>query len=221
MAAMAAKSPLRRLALALAFALILPSIAIARPAVPARLSEQDQADLQRIERYLNEIRTLTSPFQQVSSDGTQARGQVALMRPGKIRIDYGEPNGLLVVGGGGSMTIYDRALRQANNIRTDQTPIGLLVRDQIRLSGDVTVTRFERGPNIIRVTFSKTTDASSGRVTLVFDERPLQLRQWTVVDSQNIETRVALLDPKQGVTLDPKLFEFIPPEKGGRGSGRE
>jgi outer membrane lipoprotein-sorting protein len=221
MAAMAAKSLLRRLALVLALAFLLPSLAIARPAVPAKLSEQDQADLQRIERYLNEIRTLSSPFLQVTSDGKQARGQVALMRPGKIRIDYGEPSGLLVVGGGGSMTVYDRSLRQANSVRTENTPIGLLVRDQIRLSGDVTVTRFERAPNAIRVTLSRSTDANSGRVTLAFDERPLQLRQWTVVDSQNVETRVSLLDPKQGVNLDPKLFEFIPPEKGARGSGRD
>jgi outer membrane lipoprotein-sorting protein len=221
MAAMAAKSPLRRLALVLAFALLLPSIAIARPAVPAKLSEQDQADLQRIERYLNDIRTLSSPFVQVTSDGKQARGQVALMRPGKIRIDYGEPSGLLVVGGGGSMTVYDRSLRQANNVRTEQTPIGLLVRDNIRLSGDVTVSRFERGPNSLRVTLSKSSDANAGHVTLMFDEKPLQLKQWIVVDPQNVETRVSLLDPKLGMNLDPKLFEFIPPDKGGRSSGRE
>ena len=216
---MTLKSCLRSLALALACALfIAPSVATARPATPAKLTDQDRADLQRIERYLNEIRTLSSPFLQVASDGSQARGQVAIARPGKIRIDYGEPDGLLVVGGSGSMVVYDRQLKQANNIGTEQTPIGLLVREQIRLSGDVTVTRFARGANVFRVTLNRTSDADAGQVTLVFDERPLQLRQWTVLDGQGVETRISLLDPQQGVTLDPKLFEFTPPDRksGGR-----
>lgn len=211
---------LRRLGLALACALLLaPALADARPASPAKLSEQDRADVQRIERYLNDIRTLSSPFLQVAHDGKQARGSFALARPGKIRIDYGEPRGLLVVGGGGSMVVYDRQLKQANYIGFDQTPIGLLVRDNIRLSGDVTVTKFERAPNALRVTLSRTSDADAGRVTLVFDDKPLQLKQWTIVDAQGVETRVSLLDPQLGAALDPKMFEFVPPEKrntGGR-----
>jgi outer membrane lipoprotein-sorting protein len=216
---MTMKNRWRALVLAMTCAVFFaPSLAMARPAVPAKLTDQDRTDLQRIERYLNDIRTLSSPFLQVASNGKQARGQLALARPGKIRIDYGEPNGLLLVGGSGSMVVYDRQLKQANNVGIDQTPLGLLVRDQIRLSGDVTVTRFERQANVIRVTLSKTSDADVGRVTLVFDERPLQLKQWTILDGQGVETKVSLLDPQQGMALDPKLFEFTAPDiRGARG----
>ncbi len=197
-----------------------PSLALAKPATPAKLSDQDRADVQRIERYLNDIRTFSSPFLQAASDGSQAKGTVSISRPGRIRIDY-EPatKGLLVVGGSGSMVVYDRELKQANYVGIDQTPLGVLVREQVRLSGDVTVTRYERASGVLRVTLAKSDDADGGRVTLAFDDRPLQLRQWTIVDPQGVETKVSLLDPQLGAVLDPKLFEFTPPERGPRPGG--
>jgi len=204
------------LALALALA-TLPCAVMARPAIPAKLNEQDRADIQRIERYLNEIRTMTSPFLQVAPDGGQSKGTFALSRPGKIRIDYEPPSSLLVVGSGGPIAVYDRDLKQVNYVTADQTPLGVLVADQIRLSGDITVTRFERGSNVLRITLASTKDGDAGRVTLAFDDRPLQLRQWVVIDPQGTETRVSLLDPKLGITLDARLFTFTPPERGGSG----
>jgi outer membrane lipoprotein-sorting protein len=202
------------LGLALALAALPPALE-ARPAVLASLSEQDRGDLQRIERYLNEIRTMTSPFLQVAPDGGQTKGTFSLSRPGKIRIDYEPPSTLLVVGSGGPIAVYDRDLKQVNYVNPDQTPLGVLVREQIRLSGEITVTKFERGSNVLRVTLASTKDADAGRVTLTFDDRPLQLRQWVVTDPQGTETRVSLLDPRLGVALDAKLFTFIPPERGG------
>lgn len=211
---MTVKSLLLRAGLALALALALsPSAADARPAVAAKLTDQDRADLQRVERYLNEIRTFSSPFLQVAADGAQSKGTVSISRPGKLRIDYEPPTSLLVVGSGGAMAVYDKDLKQTNYVNIDQTPISVLVREQIRLSGDVTVTRFERGSNVLRVTLSSTADADAGRVTLTFDDKPMQLRQWVVFDPQGTETRVSLLDPKLGVTLDNKLFELRTPDR--------
>lgn len=216
---MTVKSLLARAGLALAMALPLaltfvPSDAIAKPAVAAELTDQDRADLQRIEKYLNDIRTLSSPFLQVAADGAQSKGTVSIVRPGKIRIDYEPPTSLLVVGSGGSIAVYDRDLKQVNYVNINQSPIGVLVREQIRLAGDVTVTRFERGSTVLRVTLASTVYADAGRVTLTFDDKPLQLRQWVVFDPQGTETRVSLLDPKLGVPIDNKIFDFKAPERG-------
>lgn len=211
---MTVKSLLLRAGLALALALALaPSQTLARPAVAAKLTDQDRADLQRIEKYLNDIRTLSSPFLQVAADGSQSKGTVSISRPGKIRIDYEPPTSLLVVGSGGSMAVYDRDLKQTNYVNINQTPIGVLVREQIRLSGDVTVTRFERGSTVLRITLASTADAEAGRVTLTFDDKPMQLRQWVVFDPQGTETRVSLLDPKLGVPIDNKIFDFRAPDR--------
>ncbi len=199
--------------LALLVPAIAPGSAEAKAPTAAKLSPQDREDLQRIEAYLNDIRTFSSPFLQIASDGSQAKGTVSISRPGKMRIEYDPPVPLLIVGGKGSMVVYDKELQQANYIGTEQTPIGVLLREQIRLGGDLTVTRLERGASVLRLTLAKSDDLEGGTVTLIFDDKPLQLRQWAVLDPQSVETKVSLLDPKQGGTMDPKIFEFTPPER--------
>ena len=66
------------MALALAPTLV-PSDAAARPAVAAKLTDQDRADLQRIEKYLNDIRTLSSPFLQVAADEQVLAGKTIVV----------------------------------------------------------------------------------------------------------------------------------------------
>lgn len=199
-------------------ALLVPAIADAKAPTAAKLSAQDREDLQRIETYLNDIRTFSSPFLQMASDGSQSKGSISISRPGKMRIEYDPPVPLLIVGGKGSMVVYDKELEQANYIGTEQTPIGVLLREQIRLDGDLTVTKLERGASVLRLTLAKSDDLEGGSVTLIFDDKPLQLRQWVVLDPQSVETKVSLLDPKQGGAMDPKIFEFTPParKRGGK-----
>lgn len=204
--------------LALLLPALVPGSAEAKAPIAAKLSPEDREDLQRIETYLNDIRTFSSPFLQMASDGSQSKGSIAISRPGQMRIEYDPPVPLLIVGGKGSMVVYDKELEQANYIPTEQTPIGVLLRAQIRLGGDLTVTRLERGASVLRLTLAKSNDLEGGSVTLIFDDRPLQLRQWVVIDPQSVETKVSLLDPKQGGAIDPKLFEFTPParKRGGK-----
>jgi outer membrane lipoprotein-sorting protein len=70
------------------------------------------------------------------------------------------------------------------------------------------VTRFEHGPNALRVAMTETKQADLGNLTLVLSDHPLELRQWTVVDAQQRPITVALDDPHYGTTLSPALFRF-------------
>ena len=42
-----------------------------------------------------------------------------------------------------------------------------------------------------------------------------------IVDPQGVETKVSLLDPQLGATLDPKLFQFTPPDRSPRTGGSQ
>ena len=88
------------------------------------------------------------------------------------------------------------------------TPATYLV-DTLRLSGDITVTGVARTPQSIEVTIVKTRDPREGRITFIFQNNPLQLRNWTVVDSQNRIIRVTLSELQSGQPLDNALFRFI------------
>ena len=184
-------------------------LASATKAEPARLSPEDRADVARIENYLNGIRTLRSRFFQVAPSGAHAEGDLFLARPGKLRIAYDPPVPILIVAHDRTVGYYDRELKQAQYFGADQTPAGVLLRDQIRLAGgDLAVTRFERSPGALRLTLAQAADPGQGSLALVFSDRPLSLRKWTVTDAQGQTTEVALMAPEFGVALEPKLFLF-------------
>lgn len=178
---------------------------------PRGLSEQDRADVARVESYLNGIRTLSARFMQVSDTGGTAEGKLFLSRPGRLRLEYDPPVPILMVANGGFLIHYDKQLKAVTHLPIDSTPAGLLVRENIALSGDVTVSAVERGPGSLRVTLRQTKDPNAGRIMLVFGERPFALSNWQVVDPQGNVTRVALIEPHVGMPLDPALFRFTDP----------
>ncbi|MGZ5563537.1 MAG: LolA family protein, partial [Halobacteriota archaeon] len=77
--------------------------------------------------------------------------------------------------------------------------------------GDLILTGFESKGGALRATLVQAKDPYSGRVTLVFDQEPLALRKWTVVDAQGIETDVSLVAARVDIPLDKDLFRFRDP----------
>jgi len=51
-------------------------------------------------------------------------------------------------------------------------------------------------------------DADAGKITLIFSDKPLELRKWVVTDVKGIKTTVTLDNMRRGLKLNPKLFEF-------------
>ncbi len=194
----------RRAILALCLLLPLP--------VLAQTSPQDRADLTRIEQYLNSTRNLHSRFRQMAPNGATSEGQAWLSRPGRLRFQYDPPSPFLLVGGGGLLVFHDAKLKQTSNIPLDTTPLGILLEDNLRLSGEVTVTKILRLPGQIQVSVVRTRTPRDGTLTLIFADAPLALRQWTVLDSQRQETRVTLYNVELGGTFDSKLFQFVDPK---------
>ena len=178
---------------------------------PAQLTPQDQADVTRVEASLNATKALTARFLQVAPDGSLSRGQAWLVRPGRMRFQYDPPSPFLLVGGHGLLVFNDKQLNQTSNIPLDSTPLGLLLQDNLRLSGEITITGFVRQPGQLQISVVRTKSPQDGTLTLVFSDPPLQLRQWTVLDQQRNETRVTLSDIKLGGTYPSSLFEFIDP----------
>jgi outer membrane lipoprotein-sorting protein len=205
-------SPLRRALLA---ALVLaPAAAFAKTQPPraVTLSPEDETDLGRIEAYLDALRAFTGGFEQTAEDGSVSGGKFWLSRPGKMRFEYAPPSHLMIVSDGDYVAVQDTDLGDVQFYPVDSTPAWFLLREGVKLSGDVTVTRFERGRESLRVTLVETKDASTGSITLVFSDKPLMLRQWIELDAQGRSTSVALVNPESGGTMEPSLF-YLPQQK--------
>ncbi len=185
----------------------------ARPAPPPPAAEAaiDRAALARIEAYLNGLRTLKARFLQIAQNGASAEGTALISRPGRMRFDYDPPEPMLLIAAGGQVVMYDRELRQPSVVPAGSTPLGLLLRPEIRFSGDITVTALERSGGFLRLSLHRTGAAADGRLTLSFAETPMELRQWTVLDAQSRETRVTLYGIETGMRIENALFDFNDP----------
>ena len=184
----------------------------ALPILPsARAQGVDAGVLRQVEAYLNGLRTLRARFLQVAQNGASAQGTAWIWRPGRMRFDYDPPEPLLLVASGGQVLMYDRELRAPTTVPASSTPLGVLLQPQIRLSGDITVTAVERRGGFLHVSLHRTGAAAEGRLTLTFQEQPMQLRQWTVVDAQARETRVTLYEIDTTTQPDARMFDFNDP----------
>jgi outer membrane lipoprotein-sorting protein len=205
--------------LAAAAALAFPLAARAQAPRPAVLTDAQVATLHRLEQYLDGLHSLKARFLQIAPDGAISHGTAWLRRPGRMRFEYDKPSDLLLVAGHGLVVVHDR--EQTSNIPIGRTPLGLLLRDRVTLSGEVTVTQFNENPEQIAVTLVRTASPGDGSLTLVFSRDPLALVAWSVVDAQGRETRIRLSDVEPGGDFPDSLFTYIDPrffDQGGNGN---
>ncbi len=170
------------------------------------LSDDDIADIRRVEDYLNGIRSMQTRFQQYSADGGIAWGTIYLRRPGQLRVEYDPPVPALLVADGIVVTYYDKELDQVSQLPLGQTPAWFLLRETIDLTDGVTITAIERAPGALRIAMHQSDDPDGGSVSLIFSDQPLVLRQWTIIDPTGKEVRVGLDRTSFGVELSNNLF---------------
>ena len=180
----------------------------AKTAVPARLNSQDKQDLKRISTYLKNLGTIKGGFIQVASNGGTSSGKIFISRPGKMRIEYDPPSPILIIANGTFLIFIDKDLEQVDRYLLKFTPVNFLLQEDIQMEGNITVSSFERARGFLRITVQETNEPERGSLTLTFADKPLMLRKWTVLDSQQIRTNVMLTGIESGMELDTKLFEY-------------
>ena len=183
----------------------------AQLSVSAELSVQDKDDIARIETYLNGVRTLAADFIQIAPDGAISRGQFYLKRPGRLRFEYEPPASVLVVADGTYVNYFDVELGQLSQIGVYSTPLGVVVAEQVKLEGQIAVTSVEREAAVVSLTTVDTEEPGRGTLTLIFSDRPLELRKWQIIDAQGLLTTIALDEVSINQDLDPELFIFRQP----------
>jgi len=175
-------------------------------AKPAALRPADAGWIARVQDALNATHAIKARFQQIAPDGARSTGQAWLDRPGRMRFDYDKPSQLLLVANQGQIVYQDRELGQVTTLPLDRTPLGLLLRPDLKLSGDVTITGFAHDHGLVQVTVVRSATPGEGSLTLIFNEAPLSLRSWVVKDSQGRETQIDLFNIETNPRLPDSLF---------------
>jgi outer membrane lipoprotein-sorting protein len=185
---------------------LLPPAARAEAIQAAQLSDADRADIARVEQYLNGIGTMKASFQQFTQSEGLAFGRIFLRRPGRLRVEYDPPTEILLVADGTLLSYYDGELNHLEQVPLRLSPMWFLLRDDVKLGGDVTVTQFKKSANSILIGMVQSDEPDAGSVLLELGDRPLELRQWSIRDSAGTEVRVGLYNTEFGIPLSASLF---------------
>lgn len=182
----------------------------------ANLTARDKKDLERIETYLNAMKNVSADFLQIDDAGGIMRGQIAIARPGKMRVTYDPPSKDFIIADGSSVHIWDEDLKAQTNVEQGSSLAEFILRDPVKLDGDVSVTKVQRFPAKIEVTLIQAKDPAQGSLILVFEDKPLRLRQWKVVDPQGRTTGINLENMSEKASFPSNYFVFTPPNFGKR-----
>jgi outer membrane lipoprotein-sorting protein len=165
--------------------------------------------INRVESYLNTLRTLEARFVQNNPDGGFAEGKLYIHRPGRMRFVYDPPVPLQLYADGNILIHVDTELEQVSHYPLDETPAHFLLRADISLRNGLLVKRYQHANKVIRIELVDDKNPDIGSVMLTFSDAPLQLRSWTITDAQGLRTELALVNARFGGKLDPGLFQFI------------
>ena len=93
------------------------------------------------------------------------------------------------------------------------------MRDQLKLSGDLTVESLQRTGNGLQLTIVQTRKPQEGKIVVRLGENPMALRGWSIIDNRGNKVDVSLADLKTGVQLADSLFKYDGPDAGAIRSG--
>jgi outer membrane lipoprotein-sorting protein len=182
------------------------------PHHPPVLSAADKADLDRVSAYLNSLHTLEGEFLQIGPEGQLDQGRFYIAKPGKMRFEYRPPNPVLIVCDGTTIAVANKKLKTVDRYPLSGTPLDLILSDDIDLARSSEVVAVRREPGMLTIEARSSPNRSRANISLVFSAPDLELRQWTVLDDQGLQTTVTLTDLQPGVQIPPWLFVLEEPK---------
>lgn len=182
----------------------------------------EQKDVQKVEQYLNSIKTMRADFVQIASNGDKVEGRIYIEKPNKIRMEYKAPSNILIVGNGDYIVYYDKELDQITNIDYDDVPAAAILANTVKIDGkELKVIDFYQDPGVTKLGLEYANAGDLGPFTLVFANNPFELKQWKVVTPQSMEVSLSLYNTVVDGQLDDSLFKFKKGETKGRNSNNK
>ncbi|WP_424549472.1 outer membrane lipoprotein carrier protein LolA [Shinella zoogloeoides] len=174
---------------------------------PAPASAQASGTAQKIADHFASVKTMMGEFVQFGPRGEQTGGKFYIDRPGKIRFNYEDPSPMRVIADGKSVVIGNRKLKTWDIYPLSKTPLNLLLANRIDLSSKM-VRGVKEEADLTTIVLGDKSVFGDSTITMMFDPKTYDLRQWTITDAQGKDTSVMIFNVKTGVPLDDKVFSI-------------
>lgn len=179
---------------------------------PESLQDRHGALQQKIQDYLNGLKTLSAKFLQINASGREVFGTLYMKRPDKMRIEYEPGFPQLVIARGDILYFHDLTDDSVSTYTTSSTPAGFILQKRILFNKDMHVRdlKIDDEHHIAHMTLTPDSDGDGPSITLTFRTKPfLALDKWVVLDGQGNATTVQFI-PKTlriGTDIDDKKFQ--------------
>ena len=167
--------------------------------------KKQSAELQ-IEKFFKNFTTLEANFIQVSPSGNVSNGKIYLDLPGKLRLDYENPNSLLITCKGFWIVIQDRSTKTTNNIPVKSSPFAVLLQNTSFLNNQNIRTEYNIEAGVISLKLKSQNNDNQESLVLEFSENPFSLKKWVIKDSLGENTTVLIQNAKYNNKLSHLLF---------------
>ncbi|ABR61879.1 outer membrane lipoprotein carrier protein LolA [Sinorhizobium medicae] len=170
-------------------------------------SAQASAVAQRIADHFSSVKTMAGEFVQFGPRGEQTGGKFYIRRPGRIRFNYEAPSPMRVIADGKSVVIGNMKLKTWDIYPLSKTPLNLLLSERIDLSSKM-VRDVKVEADLITIVLGDRSIFGDSTITMMFDPKSYNLRQWTITDAQRKDTSVMIFNVRTGIALDDKVFRI-------------
>lgn len=180
----------------------------------SNLSAEDRAVVKQAQAYLQALTSAQGTFVETGPGGQRREGRFYLQRPGKMRFEYTNPAGLLVVSDGYNVKRYDPRLNNFQQVPLGRTPLSTFLARNVRLDQGVRIDRVTRmDSGAFAITARDGGRPNDGSVVLAFAGNPMRLHEWTITDAQGARTRTQLTSLQPASGLAASLFQLRDPTR--------
>ncbi len=185
------------------------AVSIGSFVAPSLANDKKEA-INAISNHFKTVPTMTGEFVQFGPNGEQTGGEFLIKRPGKIRFNYEDPSPITVVSNGRTLAVKNKKLKTTNYYPLKKTPLSLLLSNKIKID-DKSIKSVDAGQDVTTIVMGDKKIFGDSEITLMFDPKNQELRQWTIKDAQGKETSVMIFNVKQNVKISNTKFAVNKP----------
>ena len=164
-------------------------------------------EVDKIIYFLNNLDTLSSEFVQINSVGEVTHGKILINKPSKFRIEYKDPNDILIICDGFKVAIINNKLKSFSTYSIADTPLNFFLKEKIT-SESFEIIDFQKKENLFIVEIMSKIDKDSGKIKFIFEENPFQLKKWILYNPNGDKIGVTLDNLRINPKINDQLFEI-------------
>lgn len=166
----------------------------------------DEETVKQIADHFVKVPTMAGEFIQFDPNGRQTGGKFFIQRPGKIRFNYQEPTPLRIISNGKTVAVNNRKLKTWSFYPLKKTPLSLVLGDKLAIDIE-NVREVRNDTDLTTLVLGDDKIFGDSEITMMFDPRTHDLRQWVIRDAQGKETTVMIFNVQKNVEIPASYFK--------------